>query len=324
MLGDSWLSGRVVPPVLQNIIYNLFKYLLYRRNFVFQLIYVGGCILAHSIWAIDMIPILRHHYPNENHIFWPMCAVLCNYIFWHFAWIDDPGVLNSKNQPNYTRVYDCDEVLYESGKVCSTCQIPKPARSKHCSICNKCVHRFDHHCIWTNNCVGALNHRYFILFMATLLVGLAHGMYVTSVTLLAYAKDVNLFSASFMNDEGQLQQMTLSVAFQHLFMELPRVVFIASAVLVLIILVGIFFCHHLYLVITNQTTNERHKLQELSYHHMLCDPKQNLRSRTNKTGSKCMPNNLSGYRPYSRGYFNNLLEVFLPHNFIIFRLKTKK
>jgi hypothetical protein len=38
--------------------------------------------------------------------------------------------------------------------LCRTCNMMKPDRCHHCSICQKCVLKFDHHCPWINNCVG--------------------------------------------------------------------------------------------------------------------------------------------------------------------------
>ena len=52
-------------------------------------------------------------------------------------------------------------------KVCSTCGIRKPVRSKHCRFCGKCVAKFDHHCPWIGNCVGYRNQPFFILFLGS-------------------------------------------------------------------------------------------------------------------------------------------------------------
>lgn len=36
--------------------------------------------------------------------------------------------------------------LYEAVSICKKCLTPKPTRTHHCSICNKCVLKMDHHC----------------------------------------------------------------------------------------------------------------------------------------------------------------------------------
>ncbi|XP_018367503.1 PREDICTED: uncharacterized protein LOC108764014 [Trachymyrmex cornetzi] len=47
--------------------------------------------------------------------------------------------------------------VIENGR-CHLCNITtRGRRTKHCSICNKCVPRFDHHCKWLNNCIDHRN-----------------------------------------------------------------------------------------------------------------------------------------------------------------------
>uniref|UniRef100_A0A1I8MF10 Palmitoyltransferase n=1 Tax=Musca domestica TaxID=7370 RepID=A0A1I8MF10_MUSDO len=55
--------------------------------------------------------------------------------------------------------------LKEVVGICKKCISPKPPRTHHCSVCNKCILKMDHHCPWLNNCVGYGNHRYFFLYM---------------------------------------------------------------------------------------------------------------------------------------------------------------
>jgi len=47
--------------------------------------------------------------------------------------------------------------------LCKKCELRRPERAHHCSICGRCVLRMDHHCPWVGNCVGFKNHKFFIL-----------------------------------------------------------------------------------------------------------------------------------------------------------------
>ena len=54
---------------------------------------------------------------------------------------------------------------------CHLCNINATSkRTKHCSICNKCITRFDHHCKWLNNCIGGRNYKLFIVCLTSAII----------------------------------------------------------------------------------------------------------------------------------------------------------
>ncbi|KFM74080.1 putative palmitoyltransferase ZDHHC16, partial [Stegodyphus mimosarum] len=63
-------------------------------------------------------------------------------------------------------------MITEAVSICKRCIAPKPPRTHHCIVCNRCILKMDHHCPWLNNCVGHFNHRYFFMFCIYSWVGI--------------------------------------------------------------------------------------------------------------------------------------------------------
>lgn len=117
-----------------------------------------------------------------------MTVVPTPYVTLYLAAYTDPGIITPENVSRALAMYPADDIIFPAvPPSCRTCHTPKPARSKHCSICKGCVAKHDHHCIWINNCVGLNNTRYFILFLLAtnvlLLVGgvLSFGVLTTII-----------------------------------------------------------------------------------------------------------------------------------------------
>ncbi|OMJ67042.1 hypothetical protein SteCoe_35908 [Stentor coeruleus] len=132
---------KLIGPLLALLLIGLISLVIY--IFCFQLI---PCELEHSGKLLAY---------SQSIIFaWAIFNILFNYILCIFV---GPG-----NPQNITGMQKCRK-----------CELSKPLRAHHCGVCGKCVLKMDHHCPWINNCVGLKNHRYFVLFLTYICVGLA-------------------------------------------------------------------------------------------------------------------------------------------------------
>ncbi|KAK3727924.1 hypothetical protein QZH41_016376, partial [Actinostola sp. cb2023] len=170
----------------------------------------------------------------------------------------DPGIITPENIDNYIDKYQYDG-LYYTQSTCRTCGTEKPARSKHCSICNVCVSRFDHHCSWVNTCIGQHNYKYFFAFIFTTAVLCT---YVTFIIVLVFAYIIiseGLATMQYVGSDGNSYPMTTRQICQYLLVNQPTIFTLFVAVLILSLFLLAFSCFHAYLTLTNQTTNELYK-----------------------------------------------------------------
>lgn len=137
-------------------------------------------IIAFSILFIHSV-ITASNFPKTNFVngFWGWTAILLavgSLLMLYRCTSKDPGYIKSHpghdsandNAEDKLLNFDLNNSSIWTGnwsQLCPTCKIIRPARSKHCSICNHCVEQFDHHCPWISNCVGKRNKWDFFLFI---------------------------------------------------------------------------------------------------------------------------------------------------------------
>uniref|UniRef100_A0A8C7YL43 Palmitoyltransferase n=1 Tax=Oryzias sinensis TaxID=183150 RepID=A0A8C7YL43_9TELE len=115
-------------------------------------------VIAYAI----LLPLVLNTY-SPPWIVWHLC-----YGHWNLIMIAFHYYKAAKTSPGYPPTEKNDRPFVA---VCKKCIIPKPARTHHCGICNRCILKMDHHCPWLNNCIGHFNHRYFFSFCLFMTLG---------------------------------------------------------------------------------------------------------------------------------------------------------
>ncbi|KAI0887785.1 zf-DHHC-domain-containing protein [Annulohypoxylon maeteangense] len=188
-------------------------------------------------------------------------SIILPYLFLYLAAAGDPGVVTPATHSRFMSHYPYDFSLFHPGSLCRTCGLLKPPRSKHCSVCKRCVHKMDHHCVFINNCVGYGNQHYFILLLlstATLtLYGGLLGLVAVADTARNHNKNFSLFPKP--------HTWSWSQYFIALTMGIQDDVGVGSVTLLALMtspLVWGLLAYHIYLIYCGTTTNESMKWQD--------------------------------------------------------------
>ena len=154
------------------------------------------------------------------------------------AFVTPPGdVPNTEEWTDMRKAEKLDlrERKHSNGatRQCRRCLLVKPDRCHHCRLCDKCVLKMDHHCPWIANCVGFFNYKYFFLMLTYGMLGLwlFEGTFWETV-LITWRDD----------ERGSGSSFTVTSIF-----------FLFG---ILMAAVTLFWCFHVYLMLSGLTTIE--------------------------------------------------------------------
>lgn len=305
LLWDSLAKvfGPIIPRWIQRFSQRVMHKLFHQRNnmFIYIHIMLEGAVYAE--FTYEVFGYCREMDTTLISLSVPYILLTLKTLFFYLCIKRDPGTVTKKKVAGQLHIYPYDRQLFHPGVACPTCQLAKPARSKHCRLCNRCVQRFDHHCVWVNNCIGSQNTRYFLLYLLTLSAMAADIAVLTGDMLLHAVLRSGLLRASYIDDNGQQQPAGPLFVAQHLFLTFPRIVFMLGFLVFLFFLLAGYALFHTYLALVNQTSNEWYKSRGFVCQH--CHP--------------AVADSLSSSAPdhsrrhfYSKGLLKNVGEIFFP------------
>ncbi|KAF3609588.1 hypothetical protein DY000_02051451, partial [Brassica cretica] len=293
-----------------NVVLTVEQFCCDRPNPILQIIYIAIIGSVYFVIAKSSFVYIPGYYIGDVHKYTSFLAVVVGVILFLLTSFCDPGTVNAENVSQYVSAYPYDDIIY-SEKECSTCRIPKPARSKHCSICNRCVARFDHHCGWMNNCIGERNTRYFMAFLFWHFLLCLYGAIAIGFILAGRVKKLRV-----------VHILTVYYGVENSFRNLAPRVLQASRnsqsllISIVSLLLAGFFAYHLKLCLTNTTTNETFRWREyISLRKKLSEAKASsaaLKAGTPYCEAEAKAQAIVKRNMYDRGSFQNLSEIVFP------------
>ena len=223
---------------------------------MYLLLAVGGYYL-YVAYGFEHIP---NPYVDNYHKYVSIPFMLTCYYSYFLACRTNPGFIKpGMPQDEVERAvkrYDYDNCMFNSKSWCDTCQAPKPARSKHCALCNMCCEKFDHHCVWINNCVGLHNYKYFITFLFMHAGICIYGCVVGYLCACHLIDEGDLWNKSFVDRQGRRFNADWSIILQYLQREHEMFAIVVLLCFVVTIMLFGFIGFHSYLIWKAMTTNE--------------------------------------------------------------------
>jgi palmitoyltransferase len=238
---------------------NLCKYVVYDRNPILQVVYliiINSLYIGWLVFGQHLLPTMLVDY---YHAYLATVGMILCHISFYFACTTNPGVINNENVECYMH-HPYDNIMFTEGNICKTCEVKRPARSKHCSLCGVCVSKFDHHCVWINQCVGENNYHYFLTFLLVHVLFLFWAGTMIFLVLISEVYEKNLYSQVFINSRTGVElKATPFMIFKYIISRKTNLCIVDIFIFIMGFCLTGFLCYHLYLISQGTTTNESFK-----------------------------------------------------------------
>lgn len=316
----------------RNAVQSVQQFCCERPNPILQVIYFAILGLTYFFIAKSSFKYIPSYYVGDYHRSTSMLAVGIGILLFLLTCFSDPGTVTKNNVAQYISAYPYDNIIFTE-KECSTCKIPKPARSKHCSICGRCVARFDHHCGWMNTCIGERNTRFFMAFLFWHFFLCLYGVAILGFILAGQLKERKIIHilTGFYGLNNSFTSLAPHVIQWLVSLYNTQILLMVFLSVVCLLLAG-FFGYHAHLCVTNTTTNETFKWEDyLSWKRKLNEAKASAAAlKANMLAMNEGKTPESKWRAlfrrsplhneeavvkcnmYDRGVLRNLLEIMFP------------
>ncbi|KAI1937473.1 palmitoyltransferase swf1 [Ophidiomyces ophidiicola] len=233
------------------------QYLLHANHPLILLFFLTLLICS----ELSFIPVAWSKLEPIHQLFVPI-VVIQPYMFLYLS-VYTKSTITPKSHAGHMQLYPYDRIIFHPGNFCRTCKFLKPARSKHCSLCNVCVARHDHHCIWLRNCVGKNNHAYFLSLLVSTSLLLGYGAFLGYRILDGSLKEALALSVPASSSSHHWSNgLSWSICLEIWMLAIANDIRIGAVFLLATLtapLSAAMFCYHLYLIWAGMTTNESAK-----------------------------------------------------------------
>eukprot|EP01084_Bolivina_argentea_P107197 191685_1 len=278
LLNTLWkISIKIFGERYMNNVLRVFNWIIHERNPILQIVYIVVVCGAFTLFIVYIWPYWNIFEYNSSknisvvslsysHIYFSIFIMFSCLSSWFICCWSDSGEINSSNHFIYYSMFKFGPIFSYSDNICKTCKFLKPARSKHCSLCNKCIGRFDHHCPWINSCVGIGNYHYFLNFLFIHWFMCIYGTYLNGyICYYIIFIQQDLFNKKFINRITKQEfKASYKLVFQWMMSHHQIVMSLTLIGAIMgIVLFFFWFYHFFFLAGKSSTTNENHKYSQL-------------------------------------------------------------